>query len=50
MELRHGAARFFLRFPDAKVSNREGMSEEMMVPEIFFLLGPKGHQCLIEEQ
>jgi hypothetical protein len=48
MELRHGAAKFFLKFPRAVLSNKEGMGEEEMVPAIFFLLGPKGHRCLIE--
>lgn len=50
MELRHGAAKFFLKFPHAVVSRKEGMDEEEMVPDIFFLLGPKGHRCLIESE
>lgn len=48
MELRHGAAKFFLKFPHAVLSSKEGMGEEEMVPAIFFLLGPRGHRCLIE--
>ncbi|CAG9980940.1 unnamed protein product [Clonostachys byssicola] len=50
MELRHGAAKFFLEFPNATISSKEGMSDEEMTPEIFFLLGPKGHRCLIESE
>lgn len=47
-ELRMGIARFFLAFPNARVSAREGMSDEDMVEESYFVMSPKGHRCLIE--
>lgn len=43
-----GIARFFLAFPNARVSAREGMSDEDMVEESYFVMSPKGHRCLIE--
>ncbi|RAL12599.1 cytochrome P450, partial [Aspergillus homomorphus CBS 101889] len=49
IELRLATAMFFRRFPQARVSNRCGMSEADMVMESFFLMAPKGHRCLIEE-
>ncbi|KAI1809246.1 cytochrome P450 [Poronia punctata] len=50
MELRIGAARFFKAFPGAKISAVEGMSDEDMRPELFFLANPTGHRCLVELQ
>ncbi|KAK5651667.1 hypothetical protein OQA88_11842 [Cercophora sp. LCS_1] len=48
MELRLATAQFFRNFPDARVSTREGMSDEDMETKIHFLLSPKGKRCLIE--
>ncbi|KAI0529922.1 cytochrome P450 [Xylaria digitata] len=48
LELRLGTARFFKAFPNAKVSTHEGMCDEDMVPELFFLASPQGHRCLME--
>ncbi|PYH44031.1 cytochrome P450 [Aspergillus saccharolyticus JOP 1030-1] len=48
IELRLATAMFFRRFPQARVSSRDGMSEADMVMETFFLMAPKGHRCLIE--
>lgn len=48
MELRLGVARFFKAFPNARMSTREGMSDEDMVPNLFFLADPQGHRCLME--
>jgi len=47
MELRYATARFFLTFPDAKMANIEGMSDEDMKPEFWFLQRPSGGRCLI---
>ncbi|RSL53645.1 hypothetical protein CEP53_007702 [Fusarium sp. AF-6] len=48
MELRLGTARFFHAFPSATVSTSEGMSDQDMIPKVFFLLAPNGGRCLIE--
>ncbi|KAF5649033.1 phenol 2-monooxygenase [Fusarium sp. NRRL 52700] len=48
MELRSATARFFHAFPNARVSNIEGMSEEDMELRAYFLLTPKGGRCLIQ--
>ena len=48
MELRLATALFFLKFPDARVSSLEGMSDGDMEEKIYFLLSPKGKRCLIE--
>lgn len=50
MELRYGAARFFLTFPEAKVSSLEGMNDGDMVPKVFFFTEPKAKRCLIQRQ
>lgn len=50
MELRYGAARFFLTFPEAKVSSLEGMNDGDMVPKVFFFTEPKANRCLIQRQ
>ncbi|KAM3533911.1 hypothetical protein MY4038_002789 [Beauveria bassiana] len=47
-ELRMGIARFFLTFPNARVSTREGMSDDDMIESSYFIMSPKGHRCLIE--
>jgi cytochrome P450 len=46
MELRLGITKFFREFPEATVSRK--MTEDDMTPLMFFLIAPKGHQCLIE--
>ena len=48
MELRLATALFFRRFPNARISAREGMSECDMEMKAFFLVTLKGHRCLIE--
>ncbi len=48
IELRLGAARFFKAFPHATLSSLEGMSDEDMFPELFFLISPQGHRCLMD--
>lgn len=48
--MRIAAARFFLEFPDAKVSTLEGMGDKDMKPKIYFLITPQGKRCLIEVQ
>ncbi|KAK3936112.1 cytochrome P450 [Diplogelasinospora grovesii] len=50
MELRLATALFFRRFPNARVSEMEGMCDEDMQPSIYFLLGPKGKRCLIQAE
>lgn len=48
MELRLGTALFFRKFPNARRSDKEGMSEKDMVMQSFLLMAPEGHRCLIE--
>jgi hypothetical protein len=48
LELRLGIAKFFLEFPEAVMSFRDGMSDADMIPERYFLTSPKGKRCLIE--
>lgn len=48
LELRLAVARFFLAFPDATMSALEGMSDDDMHMQLFFLGSPKGKRCLIE--
>ncbi|KAI8716325.1 hypothetical protein NCS52_00925700 [Fusarium sp. LHS14.1] len=48
MELRLDTARFFRAFPFATVSRSQGMSDQDMIPKVFFLLAPNGGRCLIE--
>ncbi|KAH8896591.1 cytochrome P450 [Thozetella sp. PMI_491] len=48
MELRLICARFFRAFPNATVSNLEGMSDKDMEPALHFLMVPSGHRCLLE--
>lgn len=42
------AARFFRNFPNATVSELEGMCDRDMEPALHFLMVPSGHRCLIE--
>ncbi|KAI0180748.1 putative cytochrome P450 [Hypoxylon sp. FL1284] len=48
MELRLATALFFSRFPNAKVSQHEGFTDDDMEAEMYFLIAPKDHRCLIE--
>ncbi|KAK7740019.1 hypothetical protein SLS62_011162 [Diatrype stigma] len=48
MEMRLAAARFFRAFPNATMSNLEGMSDEDMVQRLSFLMSPRGGRCLIQ--
>ncbi|KAH6660901.1 cytochrome protein [Truncatella angustata] len=48
MELRLATARFFTAFPNARISSLEGFKDEDMEPEMYFLLTPKTHRCLLE--
>lgn len=48
MELLLATALFFRKFPKARVSGKEGMCDEDMEAEIYFLVFPKGRRCLIE--
>ncbi|KAH6603938.1 Cytochrome P450 [Trichoderma cornu-damae] len=48
LELRLAAARFFLEFPEAKLSTREGFSDKDMSQEMFFVSNPTGKRCLID--
>ncbi|KAI1379517.1 cytochrome P450 [Hypoxylon crocopeplum] len=50
MELRLCVALFFRAFPTVKLSNKFGMSDSEMDPHINFLLMPRGHRCLVEEE
>ncbi|KAF4301348.1 Cytochrome P450 [Botryosphaeria dothidea] len=43
MELRHGAATFFLRYPQARLAPRT--TPETMRPEQFFIITPKNREC-----
>ncbi|KAI0007687.1 cytochrome P450 [Xylariaceae sp. FL0662B] len=48
IELRLATARFFLAYPNARVSEKEGMSDQDMIPALYFLLSPSGNRCLVE--
>lgn len=48
IQMRLATARFFHAFPDARVSQREGMSDEDMDPTMFLTLSTKGKRCLVE--
>ncbi|KKK14137.1 hypothetical protein P175DRAFT_0512102 [Aspergillus ochraceoroseus IBT 24754] len=48
IELKKGAALFFRNFPTARLTTKEGFSDQDMDPVIFFLMSPKGHRLLIE--
>ncbi|RFU77511.1 cytochrome p450 [Trichoderma arundinaceum] len=48
MELRYAAARFFLTYPEAKVSTLEGFSDKDMMPKVFFFVEPTAKRCLIQ--
>ncbi|KAM4060191.1 cytochrome p450 [Hirsutella rhossiliensis] len=48
IELRLAAARFFLTFPEARMSSLEGMCDGDMKPMVHLLLSPSGGRCLIQ--
>ncbi|KAM3486534.1 hypothetical protein MY8738_000400 [Beauveria namnaoensis] len=48
MELRVATAKFFLEFPNAIVSTREGFSSKDMQRRMFFVSNPAGRRCLVE--
>ncbi|KAK6839182.1 Cytochrome P450 [Apiospora arundinis] len=49
LEIRLAAARFFHSFPNVEISNLEGMSDDDMEPQWYFVLTPKGKRCLIQQ-
>ncbi|KAL7800233.1 cytochrome P450 [Trichoderma ceciliae] len=49
IELRYATARFFLTYPEAKVSTLEGFSDKDMVQRMFFIAAPTGKRCLIQK-
>ncbi|KAL6697300.1 cytochrome P450 [Trichoderma pleuroticola] len=48
MELRCATARFFLTYPEAKVSTLKGFSDDGMLPKVFFFEEPKAQRRLIQ--
>jgi hypothetical protein len=48
MEMRLGTTLFYRNFPNAKISSRENMTDDDMVPRHAFLMMPKGKRCLVE--
>lgn len=48
MELRLATAKFFKTFPNAMPTSLEGMSDEDMDPDVYFLSNPRGKRCLIQ--
>lgn len=50
MEMRLGTAIFFRRFPEAKMSTLEGMSNDDMDIAFHFVLSPRGKRCLVQEK
>ncbi|KAI9042841.1 cytochrome P450 [Aspergillus affinis] len=48
IELRLATSLFFRAFPSVKMSTHEGMCDDDMEMASYFLLSPKGHQCLVE--
>lgn len=48
IELRLATARFFLAFPDVRMSSLEGMCDDDMEPVVQLFLTPKGKRCLLE--
>ncbi|KAI1386652.1 cytochrome P450 [Hypoxylon trugodes] len=48
LELRLCTALFFRKFPNVKLSNKFGMTDDEMDPHVNFLAMPAGHRCLIE--
>lgn len=48
MELRAATANFFLSFPNARLSSREGFTDNSMRPKMFFVSNPVERRCLIE--
>lgn len=50
LEMRMAIALFFRAFPNATVSNLEGMNDEDMRPLVYFLMSPMGQRCLIQKE
>lgn len=48
MEMRLAVAHFFRRYPHARMSDKEGMTDDDMEPKMYFLVSPKGHRCLVQ--
>jgi len=48
MELRIATTKFFLAYPNAKVSTLQGFTDEDMDQVIYFLMYPKNKRCLIQ--
>lgn len=48
IELRLGAAKFFLKYPEAKVSTKENFTDAEMEQDIYFLAKFKGNRLLLE--
>ncbi|KAJ6437577.1 hypothetical protein O9K51_09783 [Purpureocillium lavendulum] len=48
IELRLATARFFLAFPEVRMSSLEGMCDDDMEPVVQLFLTPKGKRCLLE--
>lgn len=48
IELRVAAAKFFLKYPKAKVSTKNGFSDAEMEQDIYFLAHFKGNRLLLE--
>ncbi|QKX64101.1 uncharacterized protein TRUGW13939_11274 [Talaromyces rugulosus] len=48
MELLLATTLFFRKFPDARVSTKEGMCDEDMGVKAYLLVSPKSRRCLIE--
>lgn len=48
IEIRMGAALFFKKFPNARISTSDGMSRDEMDPLMFFMATPRKLRCLID--
>lgn len=48
MEMRLAVAHFFRRYPHARISEKEAMTDDDMKPKMYFLVSPKGHRCLVQ--
>jgi cytochrome P450 len=48
VELRIATAKFFRAYPNARVSNLHGFTDDDMEQVIFFLMYPKNKRCLIQ--
>lgn len=48
IELRMGAAKFFLKWPEAKVSSKHNFSDAEMEQDIYFLAKFRGNRLILE--